>query len=97
MMIHTDKQRELMAARLRRTLFWMKKGPDTPEMQLGVQTVIMGKYWPDWGYPRLYECLVQEFRMSEDQAVKTTREAIINGYEDGKLYGITDEADQPAG
>jgi hypothetical protein len=93
-MTRKEKQRELTAARLRRALFWMKKGPETPEMQMGIQSVIMGQYWSDWGYPRLYECLVQEFRMSEEQAVKTTQGAIRNGYEDGKYYGITSEDEQ---
>ncbi len=87
-MIKTEKQRQLVAARLRRALYWMKKSPDCAEMQICIQASIIGQIWRDWGYQRLYDCLVEEFRVDADQAVKLTRNAIIEGYEDGKVYEI---------
>ena len=87
-----EKAREIAAARLRRTLYWMKKPLDTPEMRMGIQVVVSQQYWKDWGYPRLLECLLEELKMPLDPAVEITKEAIKNGYEDKQRYHRSQEA-----
>lgn len=81
-----ERTREIAAARLRRTLYWIKKPYDSPEMQMGIQVVITQQYWKDWGYPRLFDCLMGEFHIPEDPATKITIEAIDNGYEEKQRY-----------
>lgn len=88
--------RKRMAARVRRLLHWMQQEQGNAPMDEIIKNVIANKLWPLWGYPRLAECLTEEFHLSTDKASEIVINAIKGGYENEKLYGVDDNSEQPA-
>jgi hypothetical protein len=83
------KAQEILAARLRRNLFWGRLDGAGGAMAGIIFQVAHQRIWKHWGYPRLLECLIHEFRIPTEQAITATEEAIARGDEDGSLYTST--------
>lgn len=80
----------LAATRVRKALAWARQRCE-PIDDAVVQIVVRQRLWPHWGYPRLLECLYAECGLDQDKSVNLTMEAINGGYEDAKLYGVSDD------
>ncbi len=65
----TDKHE---STRFRRTLFWARCDGSSEQTKTMAIHMIKQRWWLDWGYPRLFECLVKEFNMPLDTAVTLT-------------------------
>ncbi len=81
---NTDRR---YAERLRRLIYWGKFDAETCPMDPIILEVITRRLWSFWGYKRLLDCLLDEFRLPPQRAMELTKAAVENGHERRDLYG----------
>lgn len=89
-----EQMRTIAAARLRKALSWAQMQGNPPDANFLKQVIPTGA-WRVWNM-RLLDWLTDELHLPQEQAIDLTEDAIREGYEDGKLYGIDPVNEEPA-